>query len=122
MKSQDILLFVKILIIVLCFDGIYFYLMRSFLLSQISQVQKSALQIRYPAVIACYFIIASTIFYMIKTGHSAFSGGILGFVIYSIYELTNYSILSAWKPTMVILDTLWGSFLFGATMIISRFV
>ena len=71
---------------------------------------------------ACYVIIAFAIFYLIKTGHSAISCGMTGFIVYSVYELTNYSVFSAWKPMMVIIDTLWGSTLFFLTAMVSRII
>ena len=40
---------------------------------------------------------------------------ILGWVIYGVYEGTNYGILKNWKMSTVIIDTLWGSVLFGLT-------
>jgi uncharacterized membrane protein len=36
-------------------------------------------------------------------------GGILGFVLYGFYNLTNYATLAAWSPAMTLVDTVWGS-------------
>ena len=33
---------------------------------------------------------------------------LVGFVVYGIYNLTNYSILKEWKLSIVIMDTIWG--------------
>ena len=38
---------------------------------------------------------------------------ILGFSIYSIYELTNYALFKNWTLYMVLLDSLWGGTLFS---------
>ena len=38
---------------------------------------------------------------------------ILGFSIYSIYELTNYALFKNWTLHMVLLDSLWGGTLFS---------
>jgi uncharacterized membrane protein len=119
----DVWLFLKVLIIVLFFDGIYLHLMREFLMGQILEVQNTTkMRIRYSAVFLCYIVISFAIFYLVKTGHSAITGGITGFIIYSVYELTNYAVFTAWKPAMVIIDTLWGSFLFYITMSLSKII
>jgi uncharacterized membrane protein len=35
---------------------------------------------------------------------------LVGFVVYSVFNLTNYSILNEWKLDIVIYDILWGMF------------
>ena len=35
-------------------------------------------------------------------------GGIFGFVVYGIYNLTNYSVIKKWPVHLVIIDTFWG--------------
>ena len=35
---------------------------------------------------------------------------LIGFVVYGIFNLTNFSILKEWKFNIVIIDTLWGMF------------
>ena len=35
-------------------------------------------------------------------------GGFYGLVLYGVYELTNYSILSSWNIKIVLIDLLWG--------------
>jgi uncharacterized membrane protein len=35
-------------------------------------------------------------------------GAFYGLVLYGVYELTNYSILSAWNSKIVLIDLLWG--------------
>ena len=42
-------------------------------------------------------------------------GALYGFMVYGIYELTNYTILANWPIKLVIVDTAWGAFLFGVT-------
>jgi uncharacterized membrane protein len=40
---------------------------------------------------------------------------LFGLVIYATYELTNMALLKNWSWITVILDTAWGSILFGLT-------
>lgn len=42
-------------------------------------------------------------------------GAALGFVIYAIYDMTNYAILKDYPLTFALVDIAWGTFLFGAT-------
>ena len=41
------------------------------------------------------------------------SGLIIGFFIYSVYNLTNYSTIQDYSVKMTIIDTIWGSLLYG---------
>ena len=41
------------------------------------------------------------------------SGCLIGFIIYSIYNLTNYSTIEKYTLKMTILDTIWGTLLYG---------
>lgn len=40
-------------------------------------------------------------------------GMLVGFVVYGVYNGTNYAILKNWTPKLAILDTLWGVFVCG---------
>lgn len=43
--------------------------------------------------------------------HVCFLSGVFGFIVYGIYEFTNYAIIKNWTLDMVIVDILWGTFL-----------
>ncbi|MGP3697474.1 DUF2177 family protein [Rhodobacter sp. NSM] len=43
------------------------------------------------------------------------AGAVLGAVAYGTYELTSYTILRDWHPTMVVVDLLWGTVLTGVS-------
>ncbi len=43
-----------------------------------------------------------------------FYGGLLGFIIYGVYDCTNRAILEAYPLEMVLVDMAWGTFLFTA--------
>ena len=41
------------------------------------------------------------------------TGAMLGFVIYGIFELTNFALIKKWDFKFVIMDTLWGASLYA---------
>ena len=49
------------------------------------------------------------------------SGLIIGFFIYSVYNLTNYSTIQDYSVKMTIIDTIWGSLLYGFVLWISSY-
>lgn len=45
-------------------------------------------------------------------------GALFGFVLYGVYDLTNYAILAQWTLKMTILDIVWGTLLCGIVALI----
>jgi uncharacterized membrane protein len=39
---------------------------------------------------------------------SAIKGAVFGLVLYGTYDMTNWSLLKAWTPTIALVDTAWG--------------
>jgi len=39
---------------------------------------------------------------------SAIKGAVFGLVLYGTYDMTNWSLLKAWTPTIALIDTAWG--------------
>jgi uncharacterized membrane protein len=52
---------------------------------------------------------------------SLIKGAVFGLVLYGTYDMTNWSLLSAWTPEIAILDTLWGVLLCGLASVASSF-
>lgn len=44
-------------------------------------------------------------------------GARFGIVLFGAYELTNYAILANWPITLMVIDTLWGAFLYAAASV-----
>ena len=42
---------------------------------------------------------------------SMLNGGLYGFILYGVYDFTNYATLGNWPLQLVIVDILWGTFL-----------
>jgi len=50
------------------------------------------------------------------------SGCLIGFIIYSIYNLTNYATIQHYSLRMTIIDTIWGTLLYGFILWVSSYL
>jgi len=106
---------ISTLVLLLVFDGIYFYLFNELLTNQVKSVQKSPLQLNVLGAALCYVWIAVGLYYfIIYQERSVMDAFFLGVFVYGVYELTTYAIFKKWKPQMVAMDTLWGGIMFSA--------
>jgi uncharacterized membrane protein len=53
--------------------------------------------------------------------NAVFRAGMLGFVIFSVYELTNYAIIDNWEIKYVFMDSIWGTVLFSLTALFTLY-
>jgi uncharacterized membrane protein len=82
----------------------------------IKNIQKTELQPRYLSFVFTYVIMISGLYYfIIKPNRSVLEGGLLGLLIYGIYDGTNYGIFKNWSIKTFIIDIVWGGFLFATT-------
>lgn len=101
-------------IIFVMVDSIYLYSAKDYFQRQITAVQKGPIQLRVDSAILCYIALVFGLWYFIlREKKSWFQAFLLGIVIYSVYETTNYATLKAWKPLTVVMDTVWGGILFA---------
>jgi uncharacterized membrane protein len=108
--------FLQTTIIVLLLDGIYLSLLSSTFSTMIKNIQKTELQPRYLSFVFTYVIMISGLYYfIIKPNRSVLEGGLLGLLIYGIYDGTNYGIFKNWSIKTFIIDIVWGGFLFATT-------
>ncbi|MEM8648988.1 MAG: DUF2177 family protein [Pseudomonadota bacterium] len=49
-------------------------------------------------------------------------GGLLGFVAYGTYDITNLATLKGWPPIVAIVDIIWGTVLTASVATISYFI
>jgi uncharacterized membrane protein len=105
--------FVVTLVSFLILDTIYFSMMYNYMNDVISKLQRRPLVLRYTSALVCYLAMTVLFVYFIvfqkRTIREAF---FLGFMVYLIYETTNYAILREWPLTMVWIDSIWGGILF----------
>ena len=97
-------------------------------MNAIASVQGSELSVRYGSAIVVYLAIATMIIVWVLPRVEAVTknksdlmmnsfkyGGLLGGLSYAIFNFTNNAIFKNWTLETAIVDTLWGSFLTGAT-------
>lgn len=107
-------------IILLMLDFIYISSTKSMFENQIIEIQRVALNVKTSGAIACYvFLIFGLYYFILRTRRSILDAFLLGIVIYGVYETTSYALLKKWKPSIVLMDTLWGGVLFGLTTAVS---
>ena len=103
-------------IVLIVLDGIYLNIIKQHFIKQINAVQGSTIKINFTAAILTYvFLIFGLNYFIIRKRLPITDAMLLGLVIYATYELTNMALLKNWSWITVILDTAWGSILFGLT-------
>lgn len=85
-------------------------------LSHFLQVHDGALSIRIAPALLLYVIMMAGSFYFVVLPRVqeplwsvCLAGFLFGFVIYSVYDLTNYSIMQEWPLSITLIDSLWGA-------------
>lgn len=102
--------------VMLMLDGIYLSTFKNYFNRVFKSIQGSNLDIKYSGVILCYLLLVFGInYFIISKRESLLNAFLLGFVIYGVYETTNYATLDKWPIFMIILDSLWGGILFTLT-------
>ena len=107
-------------VILLVLDAIFLFTMSNVFTSQIQSVQGSTLQFRALGAVICYALLIYGLYYFIlRTHRPIWEAFLLGFIIYGIYETTNYATLKKWKLMTMIIDTTWGGILLALTTYIT---
>lgn len=110
-----VLLFLLFIVVILC-DLVFFYFVKDMFNRQIMDIQGTPIVLNTKMLVGSlltYILIVGGFYKFIilgkKTWWEAF---LLGFVVYGIYEMTNYALFSKWRWTTAMIDTLWGGILF----------
>jgi uncharacterized membrane protein len=112
-------IFIITTISIILIDSIYLSLISSTFSKMIYNIQKSPLKINILSAFFAYLSMSLGLYYfIIKQQKNIYDSAILGFIIYSIYEFTNKSLIKKWNWNIVIIDSLWGSVLFSLTTLI----
>ena len=91
--------------VVLLLDGLFLTLLSPTFSKMIKNIQGTDIKPRYVSFVYTYIIMISGLYYfIIKPNRSAFDGGILGLLIYGVYDGTNYGIFKNWTLKTFILD------------------
>jgi len=103
-------------IIFVILDGFYLNLVKGYFNRQVKSIQGSDIKINIVATGLVYVVLIYGLNYFIIRKHkSVQEAALLGFFTYAVYELTNLSLFKNWNITTVIIDTTWGTVLFGLT-------
>ena len=97
-------------------DFAYLTVIKDHFARQIAAVQGSPMVVNlFGAVVTYVFLIFGLNYFIIQPGRSAQDAFLLGLVVYGVYDFTNLALLSKWKLTTAVMDTLWGGTLFYLT-------
>ena len=102
--------------IMMVLDAMYLSVHRRAWTNTIINIQKTALQVRWESVVACYVLLATGLWYFIlKERRSPLEAFLLGVFVYGVYDTTTYATLKHYPLWMAAMDTAWGGTLFGLT-------
>lgn len=120
MKTLEILATFIVFVII---DSIYLTSMKAFFDKQVNLIQGSNIEMKLIPAVLCYIsLVVGLYYFIIKERKSLVEAFLLGFVIYSVYEFTNWALFKNWKITTVLIDTLWGAVLFTLTAAIIYYI
>jgi len=93
------------------------------------KIQGSELKVRPISTVLVYvsMLFGLTMFVLkdFKKGDSikqaVLRAGMLGLVIFSVYELTNFAIITNWEIKYVFMDSIWGTILFSLTTLFTLY-
>ena len=103
-------------IVFVILDGIYLNLVKGYFNKQVKSIQGSDIQMNIVATGLVYVVLIYGLnYFIIRKNKSVKEAALLGFFTYAVYELTNLALFKNWSVFTVIIDTLWGTVLFGLT-------
>ena len=103
-------------IILIVIDFIYLSLTLPIFLNMVKQIQKSPVIVRPGGVIASYILpILGLNIFILKENKSPLEAGLLGFIMYGVFDAVNYTLFTKYNLKLAIMDTLWGAALFYIT-------
>lgn len=111
-------------IIFVLLDAVYLSTFSNFFNGVVKRVQGAGITFNIWSGVLCYasLLIGLNYFILNDKRRTALEAFLLGFIIYSVYETTNYAILKNWSPYAVIIDSVWGGILFMLSTVITRFL
>ena len=102
--------------IMIVLDAMFISLNMRMFRNQVISVQRTDLTIKPLGAVLCYLVMIFALYhFIIRSRGSIWEAMRLGFVIFAVYETTSYALLKNWKLETVLVDTLWGTALFGLT-------
>jgi uncharacterized membrane protein len=89
--------------------------------SLLLRVQGEKMEVRALSAVGAYILMVLAWVYFVYKPYTVHkniwsavkTGAMLGFVIYGIFELTNFALIKKWDLKFVVMDTLWGASLYA---------
>lgn len=123
MNTRVLLQFFITFVVFVTLDSIYLTSMKGYFDNQVKLIQGSVIKMNLLPAVLCYFSLVFGVYYfIIKERKPLLDAFLLGLVIYTVYEFTNWALFNSWKPLTVVIDSLWGATLFTLTTAISYFI
>ena len=103
-------------VIMLALDFIYLGYFKNYFQSVFKNIQGQKINLRISGAIICYIIMLLGLNYFIISKKASLKDAFfLGFLVYLVYDSTNYATFTKWPFKMLMLDSIWGGILFTLT-------
>lgn len=103
----------RLLLCLLVLDILWIYFIMNLTFSEmVVSIQNKPLQFRLLGALAAYACLYALAIMFLPKVTSDFEAFMLGFLVYGVYDSTNYATLSGWRLDVALLDSLWGGILF----------
>ena len=113
MQQNTVFTLFIILVSLLALDAVYLSFIYATFGQMIQGIQGSAMTLNVWGAVLCYAALTFGLWYFIvREKRSAFDAGLLGLVIYAVYETTSLATLKKWEPMVALMDSVWGFVLF----------
>jgi uncharacterized membrane protein len=96
------------------------YFFGKYFLNMLENVQKEHVVIKPIRAFAAYIILVCIAYFSILKSNNVYEAFLFGFLIYAVYDSTNYATLNNYNLTLGIIDSLWGGVLFALTYLIYK--
>ncbi len=111
---------IKTIILLPLIDAVYLKLISGKFGEQIKNIQNSEMKFRLLPAIICYVALIFGLYYFVLNTNETrekkiLNAFLLGLVIYTVYETTNYATIDKWSLEIAIIDSIWGGVLFALT-------
>lgn len=116
-------------LIFILIDSIWLgFIARNLYRKQIGFILKEKFDMKV-ALIFYLFFIAGLVFFVLNTAiinqswqYALFAGLFYGFITYATYDITNLATIKDWPVMLTVIDIIWGSFICGATSILTYYI
>jgi uncharacterized membrane protein len=107
----------------LALDAVYLSMIYTMFGEMIQGIQGSTMTLNVWGAVLCYAALTFGLYYfIIREKRSPLDAGLLGLVIYAVYETTSLATLKKWDPKVAFMDSVWGFLLFYLTANIVYYV